>query len=128
MTPSTPEALIVEDDPTQAEIFTMALEQAGYVVTHLADGAEAVTYLDAHTPAIVVLDLNLPHVAGAEILHHLRQQPHLVHTRVMLATANPRMAEEIAEESDLVLLKPVSFSQLRELARRLRPTAPDETA
>ncbi len=118
-----PLALIVEDDPVQAEIFVQALTQAGYDVTHIDTGDAAIAYLDAHTPLLVLLDLHLPEVAGTAILQHIREQPHLTETRVMLATADPRMAELARADSDLVLIKPVSFSQLRSLAKRMLPDA-----
>ncbi len=114
-----PQGLVVEDNPAQAEIFTAALENAGYEVVWIDNGSEAMAYLEKNAPAVVVLDLHLPEVAGSDILTHIRSQPHLAETRVMLATADPRMAEMVASESDLVLLKPVSYVQLRELARRL---------
>ena len=117
-----PLALVVEDDPTQAEIFVTALTQAGYEVTHIDSGDKAVAYLNDHTPLLVLLDLHLPEVAGTTILKHIREQAHLSETRVMLATADPRMAETVRAESDLVLIKPVSFTQLRALAKRLLPS------
>jgi len=114
-----PQGLVIEDNPAQAEIFTAALESAGYEVVWISNGSEAMAYLEENAPLVVVLDLHLPEVAGSEILKHIRSQPHLASTRVMLATADPRMAEVVASESDLVLLKPVSYLQLRRLARRL---------
>lgn len=116
---SRPEALVIEDDPVQAQIFTQALEEAGYATTHIADGDGALAYLQQHTPHLVVLDLHLPGTAGDAILHAIRQEPRLAATRVMLATADPRMAETLQAESDLVLLKPVSYHQLRDLALRM---------
>ncbi len=116
-----PLALVVEDDPTQAEIFVTALSQAGYEVAHIANGQAAIDYLNEHSPLLVLLDLHLPEVAGTAILQHIRRQPHLGATRVMLATADPRMADTVRAESDLVLIKPVSFTQLRTLAHRLLP-------
>ena len=41
-------------------------------------------------------------------------------TRIILTTADERQAETLREEEDIVLLKPVSPSQLKELALRLR--------
>ena len=120
MSKTKPLALVVEDDLTQAEIFVMALSQAGYEVTHINSGEAAVAYLNEHSPRLVLLDLHLPEIAGTAILQHVRQQPHLRDTRVMLATADPRMAETVRTESDLVLIKPVSFTQLRALAQRMR--------
>ncbi len=118
-----PLALVVEDDQTQAEIFVMALSQAGYEVTHIDNGQAAIDYLNEHSPRLVLLDLHLPEVAGTAILQHIRQRKHLAHTLVMLATADPRMADTMRAESDLVLIKPISFTQLRSLAQRLLPNA-----
>ncbi len=115
------QCLIVEDDPSQAEIFSTALKQAGYAVTWIDHGGEALSFLQNHAPHIVILDLHLPEVAGTDILRAIREAPHLSATRVILATADPRMADTVAADSDLVLIKPVGYVQLRELARRLRP-------
>jgi hypothetical protein len=45
---------------------------------------------------------------------------------VIIATADPRMAEVLQEEADLVLLKPIGFGQLRDLASRLGISASPE--
>jgi hypothetical protein len=41
-------------------------------------------------------------------------------TLVILATADYRTAEDLRDEADLVLLKPISFKQLRDLTARFR--------
>ncbi len=114
-------ALIIEDDVFQSEIFTKAVEAAGFApVEVIDDGQAALDYLQEHSPALVVLDLHLPGALGDDILAYIRQAPHLAATRVILATGNPHMADPLQGQSDLVLLKPVSFTQLRDLAMRLR--------
>ena len=118
---SSPLALIIEDDPYQSDIFARAVEVAGYRSEIVSDGQEALDRLDKGiTPALVVLDLHLPGAAGDEILRHIRADERLKDVPVILATANPHMADPLYDESDLVLLKPVSFSQLSALASRLR--------
>jgi CheY-like chemotaxis protein len=115
-----PEALIIEDDAGQREIFSAAVQQAGYNVTCLSDGAQALEYLKQHTVALVVLDLHLPGLGGEHIARAMRSMPHLKATRLILASADDRLAGIISELADLVLLKPISFIQLRDLATRLR--------
>jgi CheY-like chemotaxis protein len=115
-----PEALIIEDDAGQREIFSAAVQQAGYNVTCLSDGAQALEYLKQHTVALVVLDLHLPGLGGEHIARSIRSMPHLKATRLILASADDRLAGMISELADLVLLKPISFIQLRDLATRLR--------
>jgi len=117
-----PEALIIEDDAGQREIFSAAVQQAGYNVTCLSDGAQALEYLKQPTVALVVLDLHLPGLGGEHIARSIRSMPHLKATLLILASADDRLAGMISELADLVLLKPISFIQLRDLATRLRTT------
>ncbi|MDY7079691.1 MAG: response regulator [Chloroflexota bacterium] len=117
---SNPLALIVEDDPDAAAIFSEALKAAGFEVEIIWAGDKALERLTVTTPAVVVLDMHLPHVAGPDILHYIRADARLAETRVIIATADPSMADAINEEVTLILLKPISFSQLRDMAKRLR--------
>ena len=115
-----PLALIVEDDHDLADIFAQALQAAGFETQIVRSGDTAVMWLSSTLPDVVVLDLHLPRIAGTEILSQIRADPRLAGTRVIVATADDRKAEVLREEADLVLVKPVSFSQLRDLAWRLR--------
>lgn len=117
-----PLAIIIEDDPEQTEIFSQALKLAGFTVESRADGKDALELLTKTIPFLVLLDLYLPQVTGDKILNHIRSDHRLKETRVILATANPRQAEELRYQSDLVLIKPISFSQLKSLAERLHPS------
>ena len=98
------------------------MQSADFETETIEDGQKALDRLAEIVPAVVVLDLNLPHVSGEEILHYIRTDERLSKTRVMLATANALLADMLDQESDLVLLKPISPSQLRILASRLRPS------
>jgi CheY-like chemotaxis protein len=117
-----PLALIVEDDPNQADIFTTALQHANYETVAINDGQRALDWLASSVPHIVILDLNLPQVKGDKILAAIRAEERLAQIKVILATANPRQAELLREESDLVLIKPINFAQLKLLAERLHPS------
>jgi DNA-binding response OmpR family regulator len=117
---SNPLALIVEDDRDLSDIFAQALRAAGFETQIARSGDTAVMWLSSTTPDVVVLDLHLPRVAGTEILGQIRSDPRLAETRIIIATADDRTAEILREEADLVLVKPISFSQLRDLAMRLK--------
>jgi CheY-like chemotaxis protein len=117
-----PLAMVIEDDPQQSEIFTHAMKMAGYEVSAAQDGQEALDLLTENIPCVIVLDLNLPIVTGDQILEHIRKDERLSKIKIIVATANPRLAEQMLDESDLVLIKPISFTQLRDLAERIRPT------
>jgi len=114
-----PIALVVEDDENLANAFGYALE--AFDVKVIYDGGEAVQWLqEGHIPAVVVLDLNLPGVPGSEILDYIRAKESLDATRVFLATANHQLAEKLQNQADLVLLKPIGFKQLQQLANRFK--------
>lgn len=114
-----PLALIVEDSAEMALIFALALGEAGFETEIVGTGNAAQTRLVTAIPALVMLDLHLPGVDGADILRQIRADPRLVDTRVMLATADPHWATTLQDDADLVLVKPVGFFQLRDLAVRL---------
>lgn len=112
-------ALIIEDEEDLATIFSEALKAAGFETELLYDGAVASERLKEVQPVIVVLDLNLPHVDGNQLLHQIRTDERLAQTRVLVATADSGMADILDDEPDLTLLKPISFVQLRLMAERL---------
>ena len=115
-----PLALVIEDDPEQQNIFSQAIKMAGFSVEVIDDGQKAMDRLAEVVPHLIVLDLHLPTVSGDEILRHIRADEGLASVSVILATADPLLAETMSAESDLILLKPISFIQLRDLATRLR--------
>jgi len=120
-------ALIIEDDYDLSDIFAQALQAAGFETQIIRSGDTALARLASTTPDVVVLDLHLPHVSGVDILQEIRADARLAETRVIVATADPRAAEVLEDQATLVLLKPISFGQLRDLAGRLRQVArPDE--
>lgn len=114
-------AMVIEDNEDLAIIFNEALQAAGFEATIVNDGERAMEMLREIKPAVIVLDLHLPRMSGDQILAKIRADETLAETRVVIATADPQMADELQDRSDLVLLKPVSFNQLRDLAARLAP-------
>jgi len=113
-----PLVLIVEDDPTQNQIFKLSLKN-DFDVETFVDGDSAAARLDTVIPALVLLDLNLPGKSGRELLTQIRADKRIANVRVILATADEQQAEILDKDADLVLLKPISPGQLKELALRL---------
>jgi|FLYN01.1.fsa_nt_gi CheY-like chemotaxis protein len=112
-------ALIVEDDYDASTIFATALQVVGFDTQIIASGEEAVERLKSTAPDLVILDLHLPRVVGTDILNQIRSDERLKNTLVIVASADARMADMIRPLADLVLLKPTTFSQVRDLAARL---------
>ncbi len=115
-----PLGFIIEDDPDAATIFSEALKAAGFRVEVITTGDKALERLSITKPTVVVLDMHLPNVAGPDILHYIRSDDRLEETKVIIATADPRTADELQDQAALALLKPISFSQLRDMAARFK--------
>lgn len=119
-----PIALVVEDEYDISLIFARALQSAGYETEIVRSGDTALTWLRAAIPNLVILDLQLPRVPGTQILHYIRTDPRLADIRVIVATAHANIAATLQDRADWVLIKPVNFGQLRDLAKRFSPTKP----
>jgi DNA-binding response OmpR family regulator len=87
--------LVVDDEPTIAEVVSRYLERAGYRTRIAADGAEALDSVSRHRPDLVVLDLMLPGIDGLEVMRRLRA-PERERIALILLTAK-------GEESDRVI-------------------------
>ena len=114
-------ALVIEDDPDQALIFSEALRAAGFEPEIVRDGRAALTRLEATAPSLVVLDLHMPHVVGKDLLYYIRTDERLAGTRVILASGDYQLSQSLRDQADVVLLKPIGFEQLRDMASRMRP-------
>ena len=64
--------LVVEDDPTVAEVVARYLRLAGHEVALVADGVTALARATADPPDLVILDLMLPGLDGLEVCRRLR--------------------------------------------------------
>ena len=113
-----PLALIIEDNEDQNLVFTTALNKAGYETESILDGTMAMNRLAKVTPAMVVLDLHMPGVDGGRLLREIRNNSLTSKTNVIIVSADAEFAANLQPQADLVLLKPVSFSQLSLLASR----------
>lgn len=116
-------ALIIEDDEDLANIFAEALRGVDFEVEHVADGKKAQERLLTGTPPyLILLDMHLPHVSGGELLTNiLKKDERFEKTMVIITTADARMGDAYRDQVDFVLIKPISFVQLRDLTKRLKP-------
>ncbi len=64
--------VIVEDNQSLAEIYKTRLEMIGYKCFTAYDGEEALTIIERERPALVLLDMMVPKIAGDQILARMR--------------------------------------------------------
>ncbi len=112
--------LIAEDERAIAEIVRVVVEDAGYRPVLAAHGRQALDMARIEHPALVVTDLMMPHMTGAELIAALRADAAPdggVRAPVILMTAvNPSQAR--AAGADAVLYKPFDLDALEALLRR----------
>ncbi|MFF7237594.1 response regulator transcription factor [Streptomyces collinus] len=120
--------LVVDDDPTVAEVVAGYLDRAGYAVDRAADGPAALERAAAHRPDLVVLDLMLPGMDGLEVCRRLRE-----HGPVPVVMLTARGDEEdrvlgLEVGADDYVTKPFSPRELvlrvDSVLRRARPAVP----
>ena len=90
---TTARIVVVEDDASVAELVTLYLRNAGFIVEHAPSGARARVLFDEVKPALVVLDLGLPDANGIDLLKELRAR---ADTPVIALTARAEDAQRVA--------------------------------
>lgn len=110
--------LIADDDPTLAELVSMALRYEGWTVETVHDGRSVADATRSFRPDIMILDVMLPGLSGLEVIEHIRAAtPDLP---VLFLTARDSVEDRIAgltAGGDDYVTKPFS---LEELVLRLR--------
>ncbi len=123
--------LVVEDEPSIAEIVGLYLNRAGYEVLIAADGAAALDVLAQREPELIVLDLMLPKVDGLEITRWVRERGDVP---IIMLTARGSEIDRIAGlemGADDYVVKPFSpqelVSRVRAVLRRTQQAKNGET-
>jgi CheY-like chemotaxis protein len=111
-------AFVIEDNNDISNLFFRALVEAGFLVEIISNGEVALARLEKESPTLIILDMHLPEVSGATLLTYIRTTEHLKDTKVVIATADAQLGELHSHKADLLLEKPITFSQLRDLAMR----------
>jgi len=118
---NTSRILLVDDVPMFRELGQIFLSRSGPV--DLADsGASAFQSADERPPAVVIADMHLPDIDGAELCRRFKTHPNWGNPRVVLL-ARPLAPEDHAEAvragADDVLFKPLERDSLISAVRRL---------
>ena len=106
--------LLVEDDPDLRDVLARALEEEGYEVTPSDNGVDALVRLEfGRRPDVVVLDLLIPSVSGADLIELIRHDPRVATMPVVVITG-AFVPAEVARAASAVLPKPFGLEQLCE--------------
>lgn len=119
-----PLAFIVEDQRDLLQLYVDALEAIGYATQAYRDGQEALDALMDVDAALIILDINLPHVSGHYIYKQILAMDKFKQTVVLISTANNIMAEKISFQvraQDFVKVKPITIAELGQIAKSSKP-------
>jgi DNA-binding response OmpR family regulator len=123
--------LVVEDEPSIAEVVGLYLRRSGYEVNFARDGLEAQNKIESRSPDLILMDLMLPIIDGFELTRWLRDQSDIP---IIMLTARRDEVDRIAGlemGADDYILKPFSpqevVSRVRAVLRRTKPQ-PDQAA
>lgn len=115
-------ALLVDDDARTLELMRRALECEGLKVTTAANGAVALEKMRQELPHVVVTDLEMPEMGGAETLQHIRKNWGLLPVIILTGFPDNEHMRRAMEFSPFTLLaKPCQMTQLVRTIRSLQP-------
>jgi CheY-like chemotaxis protein len=115
--------LIVDDEPDLRYLLRRVFEQAGHVVTDAGHGQAALEVVHGSLPDLVVTDMMMPVMDGAELIRRLRADPVTAQIPILAVTGDA----QLAVDADAVLSKPWKSQQLLTAAITLLATKADRT-
>ncbi|MEM7401492.1 MAG: response regulator [Pseudomonadota bacterium] len=84
---SQPTVMVVDDSITIRKVTTRFLERNNYKVTTAKDGVDAVQKLQDFTPALILLDIEMPRMDGYELASHVRNNERLKNVPIIMITS-----------------------------------------
>ena len=121
--PNRPLVIVVDDDPDTREVCDMLLERAGYDRALAASGEEAVSLLEQHTPALIVLDLSMPGMDGWSVAALVRKHERTARIPILVVTGLTQNVEDAARRAGATgfCLKPIDSKRFVKEVKRLCP-------
>ena len=110
-----PRILVVDDEPDQRFLLRRIFERAGHEVSDACDGAAALTAARESPPDLVVTDIMMPVMDGAELIRRLRGEPATADIPILAASGD----SHLADGADAVVPKPYEWQHLVKVAAAL---------
>ena len=117
-----PRALIVEDDPATREALRSIVAAEGFTVDAVGDGEQALEHLARRKYSMVLLDIVLPKMSGADVMEHLHtNSPAVLESIVVVTGLDVGEIRKLYPGVREALGKPVLPARLRKAVRRFLP-------
>ncbi len=114
--------LVVEDNELNLKLFCDLLRAHGWVAEPVRDGREGVDRALAVMPDLIVMDIQMPHVTGYELILAIKADERLRRIPIMAVTAYAGREDEErirGAGADAYVSKPISLSRFMEAVNRL---------
>ena len=107
-------ALVVEDTPANLDFLERLLKQAGFEVTGVTNGADALTFINAQDQlSLAVIDMQLPDMNGLDLTRAIRERFDLAYVVVASMHDERSLMEKVFDRGgNCYLVKPHGFMEL----------------
>lgn len=121
LTDSQRRVLVIEADLQASDNVTNLLNNVGFEVQTAQNGFDAGCCIETFSPAVVVLDMNVPGLAGDELVEYIRTRQDPQHIRILLIGQNSRedLERSVQTGADDYLQKPFTDGMLIEKVAEL---------
>jgi DNA-binding response OmpR family regulator len=118
--------LVVDDEPSVAEILTEFFTSKGYEVISASGGLEGLSKAEKHRPDVILLDVRMPDLDGITVLRRIREVNPCVGILMMSGNSDTEAAKESLQLGAFdYILKPFDFDYLdRAVHKMLTAAAP----
>jgi two-component system cell cycle response regulator DivK len=114
--------LVAEDNQVNRELIREVLQRQGFEVVEAADGKEALSQVEKHSPDLVLLDIQMPEMDGFAVLRSLREVPKHKELKVVALTAYAMRDERqsaLQAGFDAYISKPIELKAFKEDISRM---------
>ena len=109
--------LVIEDQALNRKVVRIVLQSEGYEVIEAVNAAEALAYLEASVPALILMDIALPGKSGEELTRQIKSDPNWCRIPIIALTAAAMSGDRerlLKAGCDDYLSKPIDIQVLVE--------------
>lgn len=114
--------LVADDSDGHRKLLEVVLSAHNYRVVPVEDGHQALTYLQSHTPDLMILDVRMPFADGLEVCRRSRRLARLKPVPIIIMTSLSDAATREAAQAagaDRIVYKPITGQNLHDIIVQL---------